>query len=258
MVSVYKSLVRRSTIVTTLSVLSLAALTACGSSSQKLAGTTDISEETTQEELIPPTTETLAIEASIAKMDFQEPALAQSEIVALEQIYSYVDPTRTISSNLKSQALAYYHANLSRISNKRYLTVVDFSLNSSQDRMFIIDMKSGAVTALHMAHGKRSDLNNDGYAETFSNRLLSQASSLGVYRTAETYNGKHGLSLRLDGLSATNSNARRRAVVIHGAPYVHEINVKAGRSWGCLAVPQGEAHSVVEMLKGGSIVYAGR
>ncbi|MCP5916770.1 murein L,D-transpeptidase catalytic domain family protein, partial [Klebsiella pneumoniae] len=76
-------------------------------------------------------------------------------------------------------------------------------------RFFIVDMNSGSVWPLHVAHGKGSDSNHDGYAEKFSNTSGSNASSLGYYITAETYNGSNGYSLRLDGMSSTNSNARR-------------------------------------------------
>jgi hypothetical protein len=108
-----------------------------------------------------------------------------------------------------------------------------------------------------VAHGSGSDKANDGYAEKFSNVSGSNASSLGFYMTAETYNGKHGLSLRLDGLSSTNSNVRARAVVIHGASYVSDSDIKAGRSWGCPAVSMASKDKVIKMLKGGSIIYAG-
>lgn len=82
------------------------------------------------------------------------------------------------------------------------------------------------------------------------------ATSLGFYRTGKIYIGKHGPSLRLDGLSTTNSNARDRAIVIHGADYVQEEGRIQGRSWGCPAVAQNNRESVIERLKGGSLLYA--
>jgi hypothetical protein len=114
------------------------------------------------------------------------------------------------------------------------------------------------VKSIHVAHGKGSDSNNDGYATNFSNKVNSEASSLGFYLTAETYHGNHGLSLRLDGLSSTNSKARERSVVLHGADYVREAEVKAGRSWGCPAVSMALRGDVIELLKGGSLIFAGR
>ncbi|MEK7356351.1 MAG: murein L,D-transpeptidase catalytic domain family protein [Bdellovibrionota bacterium] len=172
--------------------------------------------------------------------------------------YAHVDPKKLIPSNLKAAALDYYDRNLSEIRNKAYLSVIDYAQSSTRARFFIINMSTGAVKAIHVAHGKGSDSNHDGYAEKFSNLSGSNATSLGYYMTAETYSGSHGLSLRLDGLSSTNSNARSRAVVIHGASYVQERDVIQGRSWGCPAVTMELRTAVINMIKGGSILYAGR
>lgn len=194
----------------------------------------------------------------IEQLGFKEPVLSHAEEQFLAISYGYVDTLSTVPKNLKDQALAYYHANLSRIHNKTYLGVVDFSAQSSQGRLFIINMSSGAVTTLHVAHGEGSDLKNTGFATKFSNVSGTKASSLGYYLTGENYVGSHGASLRLDGLSITNSNARARAIVIHGASYVVDSNVKAGRSWGCLAVSLAERAKVISMLQDGALIYAGK
>lgn len=172
--------------------------------------------------------------------------------------YAYVDPNKVIPTNLKTAALNYFDANQSRIRNKKYLSIIDFSMSSTRSRFYIINMTTGSVWRIHVAHGKGSDSNHDGYAESFSNSSGSNASSLGYYMTAETYSGSHGYSLRLDGLSSTNSNARSRAVVVHGASYVQEAEVIQGRSWGCPAVSMANRTKVIDMIKGGSIIYAGR
>ena len=86
-------------------------------------------------------------------------------------------------------------------------------------------------------------------------------SSLGFYKTAPTtYQGKHGLSLKLHGLDpGFNTNAESRSVVIHGAEYVCEDFVKAhgrlGRSQGCPALPVAETAAIVRAIKGGSLLY---
>ncbi|MES2856899.1 MAG: murein L,D-transpeptidase catalytic domain family protein [Bdellovibrionota bacterium] len=170
--------------------------------------------------------------------------------------YDHVDKKGLIPKNLLKKALAYYDANLSKIKNKAVLSVIDFAQPSNKPRFFIIDMKSGSVWALRTSHGKGSDANHDGFAEKFSNTSGSNASSLGVYMTAETYNGGNGYSLRLDGLSSTNSNARARAVVVHGASYVQDRDVIQGRSFGCPAVPMDVRKKVIDTIKGGSIIYA--
>ncbi len=171
--------------------------------------------------------------------------------------YDHLDPKHEVPTDLLSKAVLYFDANQSKFANKKYLSVIDFAKNSKSKRFFIIDLKTGAVWGVHTSHGKGSDANHDGLAEKFSNVSGSNASSLGAYKTAETYNGSHGRSLRLDGLSTTNSNARARAIVIHGASYVSESNVIQGRSWGCPAVAQAHKDKLIDMLKGGSLIYAG-
>jgi hypothetical protein len=167
-----------------------------------------------------------------------------------------VDPDHEVPKTLLDQALVYFDVNLGQIDNKRCLSVIDFGSPSKRARLFVIDMTTGNVLALHVAHGKGSDPANSGFATRFGNTPNCQMSSRGYYLTAETYQGSHGLSLRLDGLSPTNSNARARAVVIHGADYVEDTNVKPGRSWGCPAVSTANHVRVVNALKGGSIIFA--
>lgn len=170
--------------------------------------------------------------------------------------YDYLDPDHVVPSKALADTVAYFDRNQSQIKNKNYIVVINFAQSSKEKRFYIIDMKTGKVMAIHTAHGKGSDPDHDGYATKFSNSSGSNASSLGFYTTAETYSGKHGLSLKLDGRSSTNSNARSRAVVIHGADYVSESSVIQGRSWGCPAVNMGLRTQVINMLKGGVLINA--
>ncbi|KHD87388.1 MAG: hypothetical protein OM95_14755 [Bdellovibrio sp. ArHS] len=183
-------------------------------------------------------------------------SLSDSQREGILQKYNYVDPTRMVRTEALAKALVYFDANKNNLKNQDFVSVIDFGKNSSEARFYIVSMKTGAVWAIRVAHGKGSDANHDGFAEKFSNTSGAHASSIGFYRTAETYQGGHGLSLRLDGLSTTNSNARARAVVIHGADYVQDTNIKQGRSWGCPAVSMQNLKNVVNYLKGGSLIYA--
>lgn len=162
-----------------------------------------------------------------------------------------------VPADLYAQALAYYQTNLGEIKNPRYLTIVDFKQPSWIVRMWVIDMQTGAVEPLHVAHGSGSDPKNTGYASMFGNVPNSFKSSLGFYLTADTYVGKHGTELRVDGLSATNSNARSRAILVHGAAYVYDANTKAGRSEGCFAIPDDDKVRIIGQIKGGSLLFAG-
>lgn len=142
--------------------------------------------------------------------------------------------------------------------NENLLTIIDFTKPSTEKRLFIIDLAHQKL--LHhtlVAHGKHTGLN---IAENFSNTSQSLQSSLGFYNTSEPYYGKHGYSLRLDGLEqGINDNARNRAIVIHGASYVSEDFVEThgrlGRSWGCPALPVGQTREIIDLIKQGSCLY---
>lgn len=173
----------------------------------------------------------------------------------INQNYSHLDPEGMVPQNLLAKALDYYDKNNTKIKNKNFIVVIDFKQHNSKERFYIIDMQTGHVEKYLTAHGKNSDPDYDGYATIFSNTPGSEMSSVGFYLTAETYNGSHGLSLALDGLSTTNSNARNRAIVIHGASYVTPGS-KIGRSWGCPALDMRYYIEVINQIKGGVLIYA--
>jgi hypothetical protein len=164
---------------------------------------------------------------------------------------------------LSFEALKYAYkgfqelVNKGAVSNQDVLTVIDFSQPSSQKRMYILDVKNGKVLLnTYVAHGKNSGLN---YAERFSNNPESLESSLGFYVTKTTYSGKHGTSLRLDGQEqGWNDHAAERAVVVHGAKYIGSSRANAaymGRSFGCPAVPQSQAKTVINLIKDGTTLF---
>lgn len=138
------------------------------------------------------------------------------------------------------------------------LIIVDYSKPSSEKRMTVVDLKSGRAKMNSLvAHGVNSGLL---YAEDFSDQVGSEKSSLGLFRVAEQYYGKHGRSLRLDGLDpGFNINARRRAIVVHAADYVsketmrenrHEYG-RLGRSAGCFSLSDKDMAKLDKKLKGG-------
>jgi hypothetical protein len=186
----------------------------------------------------------------------EPPQLVESAEDAVLAKYAHLDPKHLINTTHLKAAVLYYDANKAKIKRPEYMTVIDYSLKSTKARFFIVTMSTGAVQALHVAHGKGSDSNHDGYAEKFSNVEGSNATSLGFFFTAETYNGSNGYSLRLDGLSSTNSRARERAIVIHGASYVQEKEVIQGRSWGCPALESSLSKGIINQIKGGTLVYS--
>ena len=170
-------------------------------------------------------------------------------------LYDKVLASSDISEVALNLAFEYYDRNQSIIKNKNWVTIFDIGQHSGERRLYIINMNTGDVRAVHTAHGKKSDLSHDGVATDFSNVNGSNKSSLGFMLTAETYYGKHGYSLRLDGLESRNSNVRRRAIVIHGADYVNPNWSKMGRSLGCPALSWGNRSWVIDAIKGGSLIY---
>ncbi|MBF0547678.1 MAG: murein L,D-transpeptidase catalytic domain family protein [Candidatus Riflebacteria bacterium] len=189
---------------------------------------------------------------------FQEPNLTPQQIAEILSQYKFVDPQHVIPQALLNRALVYFDVNKNLISNQHCLSVVNFSEESRKVRFHIINMTTGEVVSIRVAHGIGSDPKNTGYAVQFGNTPESHMSSLGIYLTAETYKGENGdIRCRLDGLSKTNSNVRDRNIVIHGADYVEDANIKPGRSWGCLATSRENHERVVNELKEGSIIFAG-
>jgi hypothetical protein len=169
--------------------------------------------------------------------------------------YSHLDPEHLIPAKILSTALIYFDSHLDSIPNKRFIGLIDFKQHNSHERFYIVDMESGRVEKYLVAHGKNSDPLFTGFATKFSNTNDSNMSSLGFYLTGETYSGVHGYSLRLDGLSSTNSNARARAIVIHAADYVAPGD-KIGRSFGCPAVETRYHSQIIDQIKDGSLLYA--
>ena len=139
------------------------------------------------------------------------------------------------------------------------LTVIDYSKPSTERRLWVFDLRAKELLYEELvAHGQGSGAN---MATQFSNTDESHQTSLGLFVTRDTYVGKNGYSLRLDGLDrGVNDRARDRAIVMHGAPYVSQEFVKAngrlGRSWGCPAVSAVVAKKMIDRVKGGGLVFA--
>ena len=138
--------------------------------------------------------------------------------------------------------------------------VVDFSLPSADPRFHLVDLLAGKVDSFRVAHGSGSDPLHSGFLEHFSNDFGSHASSSGAYTTADTYHGKYGLSMKVDGRDWTNNNANARAIVIHNAWYAEDDMIpahgKLGRSEGCFAFSRASQYQVMNRLAGGRMIYA--
>lgn len=148
---------------------------------------------------------------------------------------------------------------LGQINNRKYLTIVDYSKPSNTERFYVIDMLlEQVIIKTLVAHGKNS---GNLIPVNFSNKIASLKSSLGFYVTGNTYSGKHGTSLILDGVEqGINDQAKNRAIVIHGANYVNDDLISdgrspIGRSFGCPAVPNNKVKNIITTIKGGSCLF---
>ncbi len=140
------------------------------------------------------------------------------------------------------------------------LAVIDYSRPSTSPRLWVFETRDEGRLLYRelVAHGKHT---GDNLAKSFSNEEGSLQSSLGLFRTMDTYQGGNGYSMRMDGLEpGFNDQAMKRYIVMHGAPYVNSDTAKKlgrlGRSWGCPAVREGVAREIIDTLKGGHFVFS--
>ncbi len=158
---------------------------------------------------------------------------------------------------------AYAQADAEGHVRRPVLTIIDYEQSSFQQRLWVIDMESGQLLYQEwVAHGMGRPRGSGGSMEealSFSNDQGTLKSSLGLFISAETYFGRHGYSLKLDGLEeGVNDNARERLIVMHGAEYVTRDRADdrlVGRSWGCPAVRPGISKQLIDAIKGGSVLW---
>jgi len=166
----------------------------------------------------------------------------------------------TLDKRVLQYALSAYHeAEGHGFVKKPVLTVIDYSLPSSKQRMWIFDLNSHHLLFnTYVAHGRNS---GDTVPRHFSNLDSSKQTSLGTYITKDTYYGGKGYSLNLQGIEkGFNDHAYDRRIVVHGAWYMEPGFIKqsgrAGRSWGCPAIAATLARPLINSIKGGSVVFA--
>lgn len=183
-----------------------------------------------------------------------------SELSETKKLYDSLHLGSILTYEAFEQAIIGYKTLPAK--NKDILTVIDFTLPSTEKRMYVLDMKNRKLL-FHtiVSHGRNS---GEKYATKFSNKHGSLQSSLGFYLTDATYQGGNGYSLRLSGLEpGINDQAMARAVVIHGADYCSENVIRStgrlGRSYGCPALPRELNKPIIDRIKNGSLlfVYAG-
>lgn len=185
-----------------------------------------------------------------------EPAVAEPSLFATLAAAAPTLDRQVLERALAAAACAVAEGEARR---DEILTVIDYSLPSAKKRLWTFDLARGKLLFHErVAHGKNTGLTR---AERFSNDEGSLQTSLGLFRTADTYIGGNGYSLRLHGLEpGVNDRALERLIVIHGAWYVSDEfatqHGRIGRSWGCPAVRAEVARPLIDRIKGGSLVFA--
>lgn len=160
--------------------------------------------------------------------------------------------------SFKSGMIGYYKLSDQKAFEKNILTIIDFTLSSTKKRMWVLDMTNNKVLFnTVVAHGKNT---GSEFATNFSNKVNSLQSSLGFYVTGETYFGKNGYSMFIDGMEKQfNSKARERYVVVHGADYANPSFInklgRLGRSYGCPALPTALTNDIIDIIKNKSVIY---
>jgi hypothetical protein len=178
----------------------------------------------------------------------------KKELIVLKQQASNID-----NRVLRLSLAAYLRASKIGLYHKPVLTVIDYSKPSNEKRLWVFDLqRNRTLFNTWVSHGK----NSGGItANSFSNRVGSLKSSIGVFMTDKPYMGGNGYSLRLKGLEhGINDNAYKRNVVIHGAWYVGSNTLqkygKIGRSWGCPAVDADMAKSIINTIQKNTLLVA--
>ncbi len=184
-----------------------------------------------------------------------------SFVPALKSVY---DSLHLSLKGLSQQAFDYAKKGLDiligegKLLNDSIISIIDFSLPSNKKRLFILDLKNYKVLFNTLvAHGRNTGRE---ISACFSNQASSFKSSPGFYITRETYEGKNGFSLKLEGIEkGINDNAYERGIVIHGAGYVCDAYVNSqgyiGRSEGCPAVPVQASRPIINTIKEGSCLF---
>ena len=172
---------------------------------------------------------------------------------------TFIDLAATVGQSASALRLIDYKLKNDPSTDERYWAIVDFDQPSTSKRLYVFDTVEKKVESYYVAHGRGS---GENIAERFSNVSGSNSSSLGIYKTLDEYNGHHGLSLRLQGLEPTNSNALSRAVVMHTADYVSDSFIRQtgrlGRSEGCFAVEKSVGDTLINELKNGAYIIASK
>ncbi len=149
------------------------------------------------------------------------------------------------------------------LDSTRVFAIIDYTINSDQQRMFLVDRLTGEISKMAVAHGRYKagffnllpghKKNSIKEIKHYSNEINSMASSSGFFIAGQDHEGpKFGRSLVIHGLEVgINDNACERNVVIHKQFLITKSNVGMLSS-GCPMVSPKYNDHVINLLKGNS------
>ena len=154
----------------------------------------------------------------------------------------------TYDDSIVKCSKSLYRKYSSKVS-KKLVIVIDFSIPMETERLYIVDLdQNKIILRSKVCHGSGSG--RTPIPTLFSNIPESKMSSLGVMKTAESYYGSFGYSMRVDGLQSQNSKVRERAIIFHSSK-----KQRTSWSWGCFSVPDDCIREIIDLTKGGSLIF---
>lgn len=161
-------------------------------------------------------------------------------------------PNEKLEEKVK-EALKYCSANKL---NTSYCILVDMSMHSGKNRLFVYDFKNEKIVIKGMcAHGNGGG--STPFKAVFSNKVNSNCTSLGRYRLGIRSYSKWGINVhyKMHGLDSTNNNAYKRIVVLHSYTPVPEYEIYPsglfGVSLGCPVVADLTMIEIDNLIKSG-------
>lgn len=119
--------------------------------------------------------------------------------------------------------------------NQDLVIFINFRIPSNKFRFFIYDLKNDKILEKAIVANGSGSVVKGSNDLVFSNVENSYQSSLGKYQIGSSYVGAFGKSYRLIGLDKTNSNASKRAIIIHPYYCISDVETQnlACLSLGC-------------------------
>jgi len=190
--------------------------------------------------------------------------LTKSQLKKLNRVYKKVAKKSSINKKALKKAFSYYKKNKSKNAlSSNYLAIADYTKTAKSKRLFIINLKNGAVYKHQVAHGKYSGVVG-GRVKRSSNRRNTKMTPYGFFKVGRNVGRtkKKGYKyLSVKGLNKSNrkvgypSRLGGRDIVIHPAKYVKF----GGRSHGCFAICPNERSRIFRKLKNALLYsYTGR